>query len=101
MNNAGGGNQFISRVATEVQPSARTGYLTCQRPDVQATKHSCNVRVVQVHGDSPQLRQLRYLPQHDCGNAPGLSTQEPGLARLEYASDGVQQNMGVNVQQAT
>ena len=51
VHNAGGSDQLIRRISTEVQSRADTRDLPRQRPDMQSRKHANDFRIVQIDRD--------------------------------------------------
>ena len=98
MNHARRGDQLVGRIALNVEARAGARDFRSQRPDMDPRKHPNDVGIVEVHGDPPQLSQLRNFPEDDRRNAPAIRTQESLLALPQRAGHGVKQDVGVNVQ---
>lgn len=61
-----------------------------QRPD--------EIRVVEISLDSAQLGQLGDFPEHDRRDAPGLASEERGLATGQLTGEGAEKDVGVEIQ---
>jgi hypothetical protein len=80
MDEAGGSDELVGRVPSEVEASDRAADIQRYRPNVNASQRSDEVRIVEVDLDPAQLGQLSDLPQYDRCDAPRLTGQELMLA---------------------
>ena len=76
MDDAGCRNQFIRRIAFEIEPSRLNAYGKVDWPDVNAGKSPRELCIIQVHIDSTQLCELGELPEDNRGHAPGVRCQD-------------------------
>jgi len=94
VDDAGRCDQFVGRVSAEVQPSRLQAHGEVERPDVEARQRSNDLGIVQVDLDTPQLNELRELPEDDRTDTPTVSGQEPPLAVCDLAGQREDENVG-------
>ena len=101
MNDAGGGDDLVGRIAAEIERNGRLTDVEAERPDMDTRKRPDKRHVLQVDLDAPQLREFGDLPQDDRRNAPAIALQEGRLAGAQTIAESVQQNMGVEIEYPT
>lgn len=101
MDDAGRRDQFICRVALDVEMSARLGDLDGQRPDLNGSERPHEGRMVEAYLDSTELGELCDLPKDDSRDAPAVASKESAFSRGEVARKSVDQNVGIKIEHAS
>ena len=72
MDDARRGDNFIGRVAVEVQRVDGAANIQRKRPGLDSGQCSRQLRIIEVEFNAAQLRELRNFPKYDSGNTPGV-----------------------------
>ena len=74
MGQARRGYNLIRRIAAKVQLHRTAANFQIQWPNPHLRQDAPKVRGMDAHLETPELNQLRDLPNYNRGNAPALST---------------------------
>ena len=66
MHDAGSGDEFVGRIALEVEASRLPGDCEIDWPYVQAVEDAYYFPIIEIDLNSAKLDQLRQFPQHNC-----------------------------------
>ena len=83
MDEAGGSDDLIGRIAVKIQRFNRTADIERQRPCLNARQRSRQFRVVQVDLDATQFREFGDFPENDRRNAPGFIGEQSAFAKRQ------------------
>ena len=72
VDDARGGDNFIGRVAVEVQRVDGAASIQRKRPGLDSGQCSRQLRIIEVEFNAAQLRELRNFPKHDPRNTSGI-----------------------------
>jgi len=97
VDNTGCRNQFIRRIAFEIEPGRLNAHGKVDWPDVNAGKSSCKICVVKVDIDATKLRELGEFPEHNRRNAPSVRCQNTPLPVGHLARQGENEDVGIDV----
>src|SRR5262245_17322196 len=98
MHDARGGNQLIRGITTEIETGRSAGYGHLQWPSMKSRECTLYIGVIQVQGDSSELRELCQFPEGDGCHTPRLFCQKIPFARSYVAFQCVNQDVRVKVQ---
>src|SRR5262249_10701585 len=101
VHDAGGGDEFVGRIAPEVEASDGPADIQRQGPDVDTGERPFEIRVVEIHRNAVQLGQLSDLPQHDPRDAPRLAGEQVVLAPGQLTGERAEQYVRVEIQHPT
>lgn len=82
MDDAGGRDDLVSGIASEVQPPDRAADIQREGPDVNPRKHPAQLGIIQISVDAAQFGQLADLPDDDRGDAPRVPGEQRRLAAV-------------------
>ena len=97
MNDAGGGNEHIRRVASEIEIGRSYGDLKSDWPNMYLVQSSADLGGMDVNIQPAALGKHSHLPQHDCGNAPCVASQQRFLGWTETFADGEDKNVSIEI----
>ena len=91
-------DQLICGITTEVETGRSASDGQVERPHVKTRQSASHLGVIEVQRDSPELCELRQLPQDDGRDAPRLSDEKIALPRSHVAPERVNQDVRVKIQ---
>src|SRR5579872_5108793 len=98
MQQAGSGDQLVSRIAHEVESVEFEAEFTAYRPYVDIGQCCNEIRIVKRHGDATLLIELGDLPKHDVRDPELLAAYQARFTWGEAAIQGMQQDVCVKIQ---
>ena len=101
MDDAGRRDQFIRRIALEVQLRGLPANGQVERPDMHSREDPAEFGGLQVDCNTAQLSELRHLPKNDRRDAPGISRQQFAFGGRQRTVQRKQENVGVKIQHPT
>ena len=101
MDDAGGGDDLVGGVASEIEVVDASANLEGERPGVNLRQGANHLWIGQIHLDPTELDQLRDLPQDDSRDAPSVRGEDLALFPLQGAPEGMDQDVGVKIQHPT
>ena len=87
VSNAGGGDEFIGRIASKIQPGGIARDVKRDRPYAQASDRASEFEFAptEVQFDAPVLLEIGQLPKREGRNGPGVLAQQAPLGRFEVS----------------
>jgi len=98
VDDAGRCDQFVRRIALEIEPTGLNAHGKVDGPDVNAGEGSDKICIIQIDIDSTQLRELCELPVDNRGHAPGVRCQD---STLRFVTSPVKANTRICVSTLT
>lgn len=91
---AGGGDDLVSGISTEIQRPDRATDIQRQRPQVDTAERPHEIPIVEIDLDAAELGQLGDLPEHDRRDAPRLTGKEVVLASGQLTGERAEEDVG-------
>jgi len=82
MDQAGGRDELVRRIAGELEREDRPTDSQSNRPGVDARQRAYDLGIVEIDVDPPRIGELRNLPENDTGDAAGVTGQQRCFLRI-------------------